>query len=51
MNVNKKKVTKYETISDEEFLELFNEVEDRYGEALQELANIESTPGSKNIQR
>ena len=34
------KPTKYEAISDKEFLDLVKEVESRYGDVLQELANL-----------
>jgi antitoxin component of MazEF toxin-antitoxin module len=34
------KVTKYEAISDKEFLETLKEVESKYGKALDQLANL-----------
>lgn len=34
------KTTKYEAVSDKEFLSLIKEIESRYGSALKELANL-----------
>lgn len=40
-DTKKPKVTKYEVVSDNEFLDLVKEVESRYGDVLEELAHLE----------
>jgi hypothetical protein len=40
-DTKKPKTTKYEAISDKEFVDLIKDVEDKYGDLLDELAHIE----------